>query len=68
LAKRPAVAEQWFRQDTATIDHGGGSVVFTLLKNVANTTTCTGGTVVYWPTAAVAVVDTSDKGNGTAAR
>ena len=51
-------------QDTATIDHSGGSVVFTLLKNVTNASTCTGGATVYGPTASINVVDTSGKGTG----
>jgi hypothetical protein len=64
LASTISTAQSWFPQDTATIDHSGGTVVFTLLKNVTNTTTCSGGSTVYGPTAAIAVVDASGKGSG----
>jgi len=59
-----STAQSWIPQDTATIDHGGGSVVFTLLKNVTNPTACTGGSAVYGPTSAINVVDASGIGNG----
>ena len=59
-----STTQSWTPQDAATIDHSGGSVVFSLLKNVTNAATCTGGTTVYGPTSAIAVVDTSGKGSG----
>jgi hypothetical protein len=59
-----STAQSWFPQDTATIDHSGGSVVFTLLKNVTDTAACAGGTTVFGPTSAIAVVDSSGKGSG----
>jgi hypothetical protein len=59
-----STAQSWFPQDKATIDHSGGSVVFTLLKNVTNTSACTGGSTVFGPTSAIAVVDASGKGSG----
>jgi hypothetical protein len=59
-----STAQSWTPQDTATIDHSGGTVVFTLLKNVTNAATCTGGTTVFGPTSPIAVVDASGKGSG----
>jgi hypothetical protein len=59
-----STAQSWFPQDRATIDHSGGSVVFTLLKNVTNTTACTGGSTVFGPTSAIPVIDSSGNGSG----
>jgi hypothetical protein len=59
-----STAQSWFPQDTATIDHSGGAVVFTLIKNVLDTTACTGGTTVYGPTTAINVIDASGNGGG----
>jgi hypothetical protein len=53
-------AQSWTPNDTATIDHSGGSVIFSLYKNDS---TCT-GTPVYGPTSAINVVDTSGVGTG----
>jgi hypothetical protein len=59
-----STAQSWVPQDTATIDHAGGSVVFTLLKNVTNPSACTGGSTAYGPTSAISVVDASGAGTG----
>jgi hypothetical protein len=59
-----STAQSWTPQDTATIDHSGGSVVFTLLKNVTDPATCTGGTTVYGPTSPIPVIDQSKDGSG----
>jgi hypothetical protein len=59
-----STAQSWVPQDTATLDHSGGAVVFTLLKNVSDAATCVGGTTVYGPTASIAVADQSGKGSG----
>src|SRR5207253_5267290 len=57
-----STSQSWFPQDTATIDHSGGSVVFTLFKNDA---TCSvAEKVVYGPTGAISVVDASGVGSG----
>jgi hypothetical protein len=48
-----STAQRWYPQDVATIDHGGGSVVFTLFKN---DNTCSDATkIVFGPTAAINV-------------
>jgi hypothetical protein len=52
-----STAQTWLPQDTATIDHSGGSVVFTLFKNVTDAKTCTGGSTAYGPTSSINVVE-----------
>jgi hypothetical protein len=48
-----STAQRWFPQDTATIDHSGGTVTFTLFKN---DNTCADATKeVFGPTSAIAV-------------
>jgi hypothetical protein len=48
-----STAQRWFPQDTATIDHAGGSVIFTLYKN---NNTCSDATkIVFGPTASINV-------------
>jgi hypothetical protein len=48
-----STAQRWFPQDTATIDHSGGTVTFTLFKN---DNTCADATkIVFGPTSAIAV-------------
>jgi hypothetical protein len=48
-----STTQRWFPQDTATIDHSGGTVTFTLFKN---DNTCADATkIVFGPTAAIAV-------------
>jgi hypothetical protein len=48
-----STTQHWFPQDTATIDHSGGTVTFTLFKN---DNTCADATkIVFGPTAAIAV-------------
>jgi hypothetical protein len=55
-------AQGWFPNDTATLDHSGGTVVFTLFKN---NSTCTGTTgIVYGPTGDKSVVATGAGGTG----
>jgi hypothetical protein len=49
-----STTQSWTPQDTATIDHSGGSVVFTLFKN--DPTCSQAGDVVYGPTSAISVV------------
>ena len=52
-------AQSWFPNDTATIDHSGGTVVFTLYKNSA---CITAANVVYGPTGAKSVAGTGAGG------
>jgi hypothetical protein len=55
-----STAQTWYPNDTATIDHSGGTVVFTLYKN---NSTCTGTTgKVYGPTGSINVVGTGAGG------
>jgi hypothetical protein len=57
-----STAQSWRPQDTATIDHSGGSVVFTLYKNDA---TCSDATkIAFGPTGSISV--TGQGAGGTA--
>ena len=55
--------QRWFPQDTATIDHSGGTVTFTLFKN---DNTCADATkIVLGPTPAIAVSGSAPYTAGT---
>ena len=55
-----STAQGWYPNDTATIDHSGGNVVFTLYKN--DNTCSVGANIVYGPTGNKSVTGTGAGG------